>query len=72
MVTEETYLEQIQAELKQTPAEYLPALLSIIHSFRESICITNAEDSFGSGWRETQNGQYEPIKNLWDDMDSEA
>ncbi|MBF0378890.1 MAG: hypothetical protein HQK72_15625 [Desulfamplus sp.] len=38
MITQEIYIEQIQQELEQTPAEYLPALLNIIHSYRESIC----------------------------------
>ena len=37
MTTQELYLEQIQQELKQTPVEYLPNLLKIIHSYRESI-----------------------------------
>jgi hypothetical protein len=69
MSTQETYLEQIQYELKQTPSEYLPALLNIIHTFRESVCMNNAEDSFRIGWREIQNGQYEPISRLWDGID---
>ena len=69
MSTQETYLEQIQNKLKQTPSEYLPALLNIIHTFRESVCMNNAEDSFRIGWREIQNGQYEPISRLWDGID---
>ncbi len=32
-----TYVEQIEQEIKQLPPEYLPALFSIIHVFRESI-----------------------------------
>jgi len=56
-----TYLEQIQQELKQTPAEYLPALLSIIYAFRKSVCINSAEESFRSGWQEMQQGHYEPL-----------
>jgi|PlaIllAssembly_1097288.scaffolds.fasta_scaffold96475_4 hypothetical protein len=69
MSTQETYLEQIQNELKQTPSEYLPALLNIIHTFRESVYMNSAEDSFRIGWREIQNGQYEPISRLWDGID---
>ena len=34
MTTQELYLEKIQQELKQTPVEYLPNLLKIIHSAR--------------------------------------
>jgi hypothetical protein len=56
-----TYLEQIQQELKQTPAEYLPVLLSIIHAFRESVCINSAEENFRNGWQEMQQGHYEPL-----------
>jgi hypothetical protein len=60
MSTQAAYLEQIQQELIQTPSEYLPALLNIIHTFRESVCMNSAEESFKIGWREIQNGQYEP------------
>lgn len=62
-------LEQIELELKQMPAEYLPALLNIIHIFRESVSINSAEDSFKVGWQEIQNGQYQPINTLWDGVD---
>jgi hypothetical protein len=68
MNTHET-LEQIELELKQTPSEYLPALLNIIHTFRESVCMNSAEDSFKVGWHEIQNGQYQPINTLWDGVD---
>ena len=37
MTTQEAYLEQIELELKQTPVEYLPALLNMIHTFRETV-----------------------------------
>jgi hypothetical protein len=69
MTIQETYLDKIQLELKQTPSEYLPALLNIIHTFRESVCMNSAEESFKIGWREIQNGQYEPIISLWDGID---
>ncbi|MCF8000130.1 MAG: hypothetical protein K9L25_13945 [Methylovulum sp.] len=69
MTIQETYLDKIQLELKQTPSEYLPALLNIIHTFRESVCMNSAEESFKIGWREIQNGQYEPISSLWDGID---
>lgn len=69
MSPQETYLEQIELELKQTPSEYLPALLNIIHSFRESIVLNSAEEGFKIGWQEIQKGQYEPISRLWDGID---
>jgi hypothetical protein len=69
MSTQKIYLEKIQQEITQTPAEYLPALLTIIHSFRESVCINNAATSFSMGWQEVQRGEYEPIDRLWDNLD---
>lgn len=38
MTPQETYIEQIEQEIKQTPLEYLPTLLNIIHAFREGLC----------------------------------
>lgn len=69
MTIQETYLDQIQRELKQTPSEYLPALLNIIHTFRESVPIESAKESFTAGWDDIQNGRYHPISTLWDDID---
>ncbi|WP_186441259.1 hypothetical protein [Desulfamplus magnetovallimortis] len=46
MNIQENYLQRIQYELAHTPAEYLPALLNIINSFRKSICINSAAESF--------------------------
>jgi hypothetical protein len=31
--------------------------------------MNSAEESFKIGWREIQNGQYEPISRLWDGID---
>lgn len=69
MARQEAYLAQIQQELKQTPVEYLPALLNIIHTFRESVATSSAEESFKTGWQEIKQGDYEPINNLWDGID---
>jgi hypothetical protein len=68
MNTHEIYLAKIQQELEQTPTEYLPALLNIIHTYRESICLNSAVESFKIGWQEMQQGQYEPASTLWDDI----
>jgi hypothetical protein len=69
MTTYENYLKQIQYELNETPVEYLPDLLSMIHNFRERMCSkNNAVDSFSQGWRELQDENYQPIQNLWDDV----
>ena len=33
------YAEQLQNEIEHVPQEYLPALLNIVHSFRESVSL---------------------------------
>lgn len=69
MIIQETYLEQIELELKQTPAEYLPALLTIIHAFRESVCPDNVTKGFETSWQEMLRGEIHPIETLWDDIE---
>jgi hypothetical protein len=34
-----SYIDKIEQEVRQIPAEYLPDLFSIVHGFRESIGI---------------------------------
>ena len=65
-----TPLEKIQQELKQMPPEYLPALFNIIHTFRESVQLNPAAQSFQQGFTEALNGETYPIETLWDDMDA--
>ena len=60
------YLEQIEQEIQQTPQEYLPALLNIIHSFRESVTLNSPQKSFQQGWKEALAGETQPIETLWD------
>lgn len=69
MIANNVYIEQIQSELRQTPNEYLPALLNIIHNFRESICLNSATESFATGWSDLKAGRYDSIETLWDDID---
>lgn len=69
MTRQDAYLDQIQQELKLTPVEYLPALLNIVHTFRESVSMNSAEESFRTGWQEIKKGDYEPISQLWDGID---
>ncbi len=68
MISSNIYFE-IEQEIKQTPIEYLPTLLNIIHAFREGVCTNSAEEGFKIGWQEIQKGQYEPISTLWDGID---
>lgn len=68
MSTQETYLEQIQQELNQTPIEYLPTLLTIIHNFRESACLDSVATGFSISWQKMLRAECHPIDTLWDDM----
>lgn len=69
MTAQEMYIAQIEQELKQTPIEYLPVLLNIIHAFREGVCQNSAVEDFKAGWEDIQNGRYHPISTLWDDIE---
>ncbi|MBN1888270.1 MAG: hypothetical protein JW850_09775 [Thermoflexales bacterium] len=60
-----TYTERISQEIKQTPEEYLPLLLEMIHLFRQSITLKPAEESFRQGWQEALKGETLPISELW-------
>ncbi len=64
-----TYHEQIEQEIQQTPLEYLPALLNIIHSFRESVTLNSPQKSFQQGLKEALSGETQPIETLWDGLE---
>jgi len=61
-----SYVEKIDQEIKQMPPEYLPALFNIIHTFRESISLNTAEESFKQGFKEALTEETRPIETLWD------
>lgn len=68
----QTYTEQLSAEIQQVPEEYMPALISIIHAFREGVTeLPSAEDSFRDGWRDVQQGKVYPVDTLWDGIDAQ-
>ena len=50
------YTKQLHAEIDQTPEEYRPLLLRIVHSFNE-------------GWKEVVAGKTHPIETLWGGID---
>lgn len=56
------------------PEEYLPALLNIVHAFRESVSLKTAEDSLRQGWQEAVYGDTHPVTNLheWDDSSGDT
>ena len=60
-----TYTNRIRNEVAQTPDEYLPLLLEMIHLFRQSITLKPAEESFNQGWQEALRSETLPIAELW-------
>ena len=64
------YSERLAEEIQQVPEEYLPALLNIVHSFRESVSLPSAAESFEQDWKEAMSGDTHPIETLWDGIDS--
>ena len=63
------YRDQITQEVGQTPDEYLPMLLQIVRSFRESVALKPAEQSFRQGWKEVLADETLPISELWGGID---
>ena len=57
--------KKLLSEIQQVPSEHLPALLTIVHSFRESVALNSAETSFEKGWKEVTEDDYKPIGDLW-------
>jgi len=63
------YMERIHEEIRQTPEEYLPLLLEMVHLFRQSVVLKPAEDSFRQGWREAIAGETMSVSELWSGID---
>jgi hypothetical protein len=62
---------QLLAELEGLPEEYFPFLLQMIRSYRESVLLQPAAESFRRGWAEAQSGQTLPVDRLWEGLDVE-
>lgn len=60
-----TYTARIKQEIDQTPEEYLPLLLEMIHLFRQGITLKPAKESFRQGWQEALDGEVLPVADLW-------
>ena len=66
------YDERLAAEIQQIPKECLPALIDIVHAFREGVtALPSAEDSFRESWKDVMEGRTYPIETLWDGIDAE-
>lgn len=64
------YTELLHQEIDQTPEEYRPLLLRIVHSFREGVALPTAAESFEEGWKDVVAGNTHPIETLWDGIDA--
>lgn len=64
-----SYRQQVVAELSDIPDEYLPLVLQLIRTYRESVMLKPAAESFRRGWREAMKGETFPIEELWEGID---
>ncbi len=58
------YTRKITKEIRDTPDEYLPALLAMIRLFRESVTLKPADESFLQGWKEALQNEALPLERL--------
>jgi hypothetical protein len=62
---------QLLAELDGVPEEYFPLLLQMIRSYRESVLLKPAANSFRRGWEEARGDETLPVERLWEGIDAE-
>jgi hypothetical protein len=63
--------QELLAELEDFPEEYFPLLLQMIRTYRASVLLKPAADSFRQGWEEAQSGETSPVDRLWEGIDAE-
>lgn len=71
MIDTTLYRDQVIAEIDTLPDEYLPFVLQLVHTLRESVSLKPATASLRQGWAEARQGITYPVDNLWDDIDAE-
>jgi hypothetical protein len=71
MAPSTSYRTQVLAELEAIPDEYLPYLIQVVRSFRESVNLKPAAASFRQGWQEALRGETYPVTTLWEGIDAE-
>ena len=52
------------------PEEYLPFLLEMMCTSRESVMLTPVAKSFRQGWQEALHGETRPMPQLWEAIDA--
>jgi hypothetical protein len=70
-MTATDYAQALHKEIEQTPAEHLAALLSIVHTFRQSVSDKSPTQSLEQALKEMQVGELHDIETLWDGIDAE-
>ena len=63
--------QEVLADLEGLPDEYYPFLIQMIRSYRESVLLQPAADSFRRGWKEAQSSDTLPVDRLWEGLDVE-
>jgi hypothetical protein len=69
--TRSIYRKQVAAEVAAVPEEYLPLLLQMIRTYRESVDLKPAAESSKKGWQEAKAGETIPLKHLWEGIHGE-
>jgi len=70
-MTTTEYRAQVLQEVNALPDEYLPYLLQLVQTFRESVLLKPASVSLKQGWHEARTHQIMPLDELWDGIDAE-
>ena len=71
MTTTTEYRAQVLREIHNLPDEYLPYLLQLVQTFRESVTLKSSSESFKQGWHEAQTQQILPLDALWNGIDDD-
>ena len=71
MTTTMLYRERVLAALDTLPDEYLPFVLQLVQTLRESVILKPAAASLRQGWVEAQQGMTYPVAEVWDGIDAE-
>lgn len=69
--TKSIYRKKVVAEVDAMPPEYLPLLLQMIRTYRQSVDLKPAAESFQKGWQEASAGETIPLNQLWEGIDVE-
>ena len=65
----QSYSDQLAAELQQVPEEYMPALIDMIHAFRAGVIQKGFESDLKASLQDAKAGKTSPIDSLWDGIE---